>query len=279
MKKSKPTQLDLLEQDGKATADAAKAEARLIARRQRENKWRREKIDSDPEWAAKISRNAKIRANRWHEKNKGTPKFKAQQKAQAEKKRASLAADPEKLQKKRDGERAWAKKNPEKMKAKAHRAYMNNRALRLAEAKIYRTVNKEKVNASIARWNEANPGKKYQAIRNWKKNNPEKNALLMAAGGARHRSKKLSATPKWSEANKIDALYRECVLLNRNGGVRMAVDHIVPLNNPVVCGLHIISNLRIITASENSKKKNKLIPDMSIAPTNANGLLRLDEAA
>ena len=37
------------------------------------------------------------------------------------------------------------------------------------------------------------------------------------------------------------------------------VDHIIPLNNPIVSGFHVENNLQYLTARENVKKGNKLI--------------------
>lgn len=42
-------------------------------------------------------------------------------------------------------------------------------------------------------------------------------------------------------------------------GVLHHVDHIVPLISPLVCGLHVGNNLRVIPAVENMRKSNKLI--------------------
>lgn len=47
--------------------------------------------------------------------------------------------------------------------------------------------------------------------------------------------------------------------LTRETGIPHQVDHIVPLQSKIVCGLHVEHNLRVITATENARKKNKLV--------------------
>ena len=54
-------------------------------------------------------------------------------------------------------------------------------------------------------------------------------------------------------------IYKKCKELNESTGILHHVDHILPLVNPNVCGLHVPWNLQIITATENMKKGNRLI--------------------
>ena len=58
---------------------------------------------------------------------------------------------------------------------------------------------------------------------------------------------------------EIMVFYDEAVRLTETTGVRYEVDHIIPLNNKFVCGLHVPCNLQIQTASDNGKKSNVFI--------------------
>jgi len=52
---------------------------------------------------------------------------------------------------------------------------------------------------------------------------------------------------------KIIEIYKKC----KKG---YNVDHIIPLNNPFVCGLNVPENLKIIKDTENFSKGNRFIP-------------------
>lgn len=69
---------------------------------------------------------------------------------------------------------------------------------------------------------------------------------------AKHRAAKLKATPRWADNILIKAVYRAAA---ERG---MEVDHIVPLQNKLVCGLHVHYNLQLLTRSENARKGNRL---------------------
>lgn len=47
----------------------------------------------------------------------------------------------------------------------------------------------------------------------------------------------------------------------RTSGEGFHVDHIIPITNELVCGLHVDYNLQILTAQENLTKKNKFIQE------------------
>ena len=90
----------------------------------------------------------------------------------------------------------------------------------------------------------------------------KKNPAAYAARAMRRIAIKKKATPHWSETDQITALYVKAAELRASTGVVWHVDHIVPLNSSLVCGLHVIANLRVITATENLSKGNTYWPDM-----------------
>jgi len=101
-----------------------------------------------------------------------------------------------------------------------------------------------------------NKGERDAYASQWRRDNPDKSN----AYNAERRAGKLKATPSWlSEQHKesIAQVYAECSTLSKETGEPHHVDHIVPLKNPTVCGLHVPWNLQILTKQENSVKSNK----------------------
>ena len=75
-------------------------------------------------------------------------------------------------------------------------------------------------------------------------------------------ARKIRATPAWADIEAIRAFYEEAAVLRKATGVEYHVDHIVPLQSVLVCGLHCEANLQIIPAIENESKRNFWWPDM-----------------
>lgn len=102
------------------------------------------------------------------------------------------------------------------------------------------------------KWTKENPDRQKQIYRNWSKRNHYYRAYM----SAKRRAQKIQATPKWltgKQLKEIENIYRNCPK-------GYEVDHIIPLNNPLVCGLHVPWNLQIITEEENRKKGNSFVP-------------------
>ena len=68
----------------------------------------------------------------------------------------------------------------------------------------------------------------------------------------------MDATPEWADLKKIKEIY-----FNRPDGYH--VDHIIPLQSEIVCGLHVPENLQYLPAYTNRAKGNKFNP-MEFSP-------------
>ena len=127
-----------------------------------------------------------------------------------------------------------------------------------AAARRYYEKNKDAVKARAA----ARPlEEKNRAKSKHKEKNPEYYKALTSVRKRRHRA----ATPRWvgpEEKKAIRQLYLEAQRLTKLTGVRYVVDHIYPLINDVVCGLHTLKNLQIMTQDENLRKSNKILDSL-----------------
>jgi hypothetical protein len=135
--------------------------------------------------------------------------------------------------------RLWRENNKEHVVQSRKEHYENNKKRLLATAREYKEANRERLNAAVAQW--------YR-------DHPEVNRL----NASRHRARKIQAMPSWADQDKIKAIYDEAVRLTLVTGIRHEVDHIYPLQSKWMCGLHVETNLQILTIYENRSKKNKI---------------------
>lgn len=78
------------------------------------------------------------------------------------------------------------------------------------------------------------------------------NPAMYARAASKRRVAKLNAMPAWLSGLQladIAKVYAECAKLSASG-IQHHVDHIVPLQGKLVCGLHVPWNLQILTASK-----------------------------
>lgn len=74
------------------------------------------------------------------------------------------------------------------------------------------------------------------------------------ARNAKRRGLLLNATPAWLTNQDFDDIRNFYIEAQYFG---YDVDHIIPLQNKLVCGLHVPSNLQIISHTENVRKNNR----------------------
>jgi hypothetical protein len=129
-------------------------------------------------------------------------------------------------------DKAWRDANPEKNRAKL---------------KAWREANPEKCQGYVLAWQKANPEKYRDLRRNWERANREK----CRARCAKRRADRIKATPAWADLKKIEEIYKDCPPGHH-------IDHIFPLNSPIMCGLHVESNLQYLPAKENISKGNRV---------------------
>ena len=154
---------------------------------------------------------------------------KARRKANPEKHRAAI--------------RKWKKANPEKVRAGKEK---------------WRLAHPENARARERRRRLANPEEARAREKKWRK----ENRGVCNAKTRKREAAKFRAAPKWADQAAIRAIYSEAVRITKATGIEHHVDHSVPLNHPMVQGLHNEFNLQILTATANVSKGNRRWPNM-----------------
>lgn len=138
----------------------------------------------------------------------------------------------------------WRNNNLDRVKIKRQEYLTNNRELLAEKSRIYRKNNPEK-------WRET----KHQSTL---KNKHKYKAKINAASRS-YKIKKRQSSKYLTELLKseITTIYENCANMTKELNIEYQVDHIIPINNELVCGLHVPWNLQILTKDENLFKTNK----------------------
>ena len=135
----------------------------------------------------------------------------------------------------------WRKNNKEKLKKHNQKYYEEN---------------KETLCNMNKKWKEEHNEQHRATCTAWHKNNPGRSRALYA----KQRAAKKQAIAPWANMNEIKKIYEQSVELTKKTGNLHHVDHIYPLQNKYMCGLHVETNLQILTAHENMAKGNRVWP-------------------
>jgi 5-methylcytosine-specific restriction endonuclease McrA len=104
-------------------------------------------------------------------------------------------------------------------------------------------------------WLVRNLGKRKESSAKYQKTHKP----YYAAYASLYQRRLMKAKPTWLDEFEelwLEEIYDLASLRKRE------VDHIIPLKNSRVCGLHVPWNLQLLTRSENAKKNNKFDEDI-----------------
>lgn len=88
----------------------------------------------------------------------------------------------------------------------------------------------------------------------------EKHSDRYIAAMNKRRAAKKQAVASWGNPQAIREFYKKAALLSKQSDIKHHVDHCDPLQHDLVCGLHIETNLQILTEAENLAKSNSFTP-------------------
>lgn len=107
-------------------------------------------------------------------------------------------------------------------------------------------------------WVKKNPDLARKYAREWAHRNKEK----VLARCRFRQAAKMARTPQWltlQQVREMAGFYRASKNASERSGVAHHVDHIIPIHWKKVSGLHVPWNLRVIPASENMSKGNRIV--------------------
>jgi hypothetical protein len=137
-----------------------------------------------------------------------------------------------------------------------NRAQPDFKEAELAYKKTYRERTVAKRATYMEQWRQENCQHVSQYSKKYRDNNKAKYAYLCQ----KRKIDLLARTPQWLTTDDfwmMEEAYMLAALRTEMFGVPHHVDHVIPLRGKLVSGLHVPTNLRVVTWKENQRKTNK----------------------
>lgn len=134
--------------------------------------------------------------------------------------------------------------------------YEKNKSELLAKQKARDALRKDAISKAKAAHYLNNKKQLAEIRKEWRKANPG----TVNAAVAKRRYAKMKRTPGWltiEDYKQIELFYKIASAMTKQLGIKFHVDHIIPLQGKEVSGLHVPTNLQILSAEENIRKSNK----------------------
>jgi hypothetical protein len=225
----------------------------------------------DKRYCDKNREKRKENCRKWYHNNKDKPGYREASSARSKKHYRENLEHAKILRRKRYEKNKPAILEQTKAYAKKHRAHLyqkgkewraRNRDSILKKEAAYREKHRQQFLEWKRKWRERNPRasaeyyRKNKAIlaekeRIWRQNNRAR----CCEKGARRRAKLRNQTPKNANKKLIMAFYYAAQRISACTKIPFHVDHHIPIDKG---GLHHQGNLRILTASANCRKRNKV---------------------
>lgn len=152
--------------------------------------------------------------------------------------------------------REYRQRYPDRREQRTQKHYSENREKYIEQTSKWIVDNPEKAAEHRKNYRDTHVEEISESNKQYRKAHKEQYAYY---AGIR-RAKKLNATPNWLTTNdfkQIEQIYEQAQTLTEQTGTKYVVDHYYPLQGKEVSGLHCPENLRVVTESENARKRNK----------------------